>query len=159
RASNPVHASLPNLPPVLSTSLDGHPDFVRQSVLHFTVTATDPEGDRVGLTILNPAPGMQFTPLVGAPSPATPDVRWVRQIDEELHPELVFAANCGTFLRKDVRLNEQALYRISGCAFVVGDVTGDGVLDAVVYAEYAGANAGAIHVFAGASAPRGEPTA
>ena len=150
--STAVSATFPNAPPVLTTDLAEDLSQDAGSVLTFTVTATDPEGDAVSLQLLNPPPGMVFDPIVAEPSPATVHARWVRESREELQTTLVFQSNCAQLVRR-VRLSDQG-YPFD-TAVLVGDVTGDARLDAVVGAE-AGGRA---YVFAGASTPSGTPTA
>ena len=153
RPSSPVSASFPNAPPVITTNLPQNLSQVFSPVLTFTVTVTDPEGDAVSLQLLNPPAGMVFDPVVAEPSPATVRVRWLREQRDELQPTLVFQASCGVQLVRRVRLSHPG-YPFD-TALLVGDVTGDGELDAVVGAR----SVGRAYVFAGSTTPSGDPVA
>jgi hypothetical protein len=77
---------------------------------------------------------MIFRPIVDAPSPATVEVRWNRAdqvAQQEPSVRLVFAANCGVRLEHDVRPPPLGN---GGSPVIVGDVTGDGLLDTIAMA-------------------------
>ena len=155
-----VRAKLPNLPPALSTDLGSDLSNDFSDTFTFHVTATDPEGDPVSVRLLNPQHGMVFEPAIDAPSPATIEVRWRRDGDyrlQELPVRLVFESDCGARLEHDVR---PARVNNGGAPFLAGDVTGDGILDAVaIGGSPLPSPLASVFVFAGSATPSGAYTA
>ncbi len=148
-------------------------------VVEFTVEATSARPDRVTLNLLDPPPGCVFTqdPRSGPPKSggvssstgnvvtATGKVRWMVPSNVGGLRRLTFRAtdhtNPGrtTFASVDVRVEGES----AAATIVVGDVTGDGVLDTVAGARLATvagmAQAGAVYVWKGVAAPSGSPDA
>ncbi len=161
-AQRPRSRPAPALPPRIRTDLAPVTEVHRGQELTFHVEARDPDGWRVDLTLLNPPPGLVFDPVRGARSPATVTARWNVWNDSVGPLTLVFEARDATGLR--TRLERVIETRTAGTTGLLsGDVTGDGVLDVIGIAGLADVedvvNAGAIYVWAGASAPSGVPTA
>jgi len=148
-------------------------------VLEFTVQATNSRPDKVTLQLLNPLPGCTFTqdarsgpPSKGGVSTgtgnvvtATGKVRWLVPSNVGGLRRLTFRATDLTnpgqtvFASVDVRVEGES----AATTMVVGDVTGDGVLDTVAGARTADVSgtvdAGAVYVWKGATAPSGAPDA
>ncbi len=155
-------------PPLITTSLPPGTVAFSGQELCFTVTASTPDGNRVALRLLNPPPGLVFDPVKRAPSPAVSTVRWLPGSPAGRHA-LIFEARDTTFRARDrgslisTLVLEIDVLGAGGGAIVTGDVTGDGILDVVARAKDADVSAvtdaGAIHVWAGATVPAGAPTA
>ena len=86
RRINVVYLPRPNAAPVVRTSLPGY-DSIRneyniaidlEQLVNFTVTATDPNGDRISLTAtgLGELPGAVFNPPASGPSPLRAAFTW-----------------------------------------------------------------------------------
>ncbi len=122
-----------NLPPVVVVDLEDDRRVRGGDLLRFTVTATDPEGGRVSLRVLNPQPGMIFHPLHKVASPATGEVRWELLDRSTGLRQVVFEARdewrARTRLTLTVRV--EGTYQNALQPQVLGDVTGDGFLDVV----------------------------
>ncbi len=148
-------------------------------VLEFTVQATNSRPDNVTLHLLNPPPGCMFTqdarsgpPSKGGVSAgtgnvatATGKVRWLVPSNVGGLRRLTFRATDHTnpgqtvFASVDLRVEGESY----AATIVVGDVTGDGVLDTVAGARLANVGgktgAGAVYVWKGVAAPSGAPDA
>jgi FG-GAP repeat protein len=148
--------------PFLRTTLVSPAQAPVNEELAFDVTVVDPDGDPVTLSIANPPAGMIVEPLVGAPSPATTRVRWKLRGGRET---VVFEARDARDPEKVGRLAVTA----DGTGgshedgTLVGDITGDGVMDLVVNATFANragvTDAGAYYVWVGGTAPTGPRSA
>lgn len=130
--------------------------------LRFRVSARDPDGSTVSLTLLNPQPGLAFDPAVSAPSPATAEVRWHLGAEAGGRITLVFEARDA--LGKRTRLSRSVVFTEAYETHKrTADVTGDGVLDVIANASIADiggvTDAGALYVWAGSSSPSAAPTA
>lgn len=160
----------PNGPPTVTSTLPSGALLLHGEVLRFTLTVTDPDGDPVSLKLLNPLPGITFHPAVHAPSPLTREVRWqppsgslARLALGGIHHLQFVARSLGnpTPVRHVVDVTIEHMQQDQN--LLVGDVTGDGVLDVVGATPKADpggiVDQGAIHVWAGASRPSGTPTA
>ncbi len=153
-----------NQKPTLTTSVTGELTLVHGDHVSFTVTATDPDGDPVSLTLLDPPAGCTFAPVQNAASPKTATIDWVVSGWDAGGPvPLVFrshdSVNPGVLSTLVVWTH---LTPAANRTLRVGDVTGDGVADVVVCAHNAdtgATNAGGIYVWAGATTPSGTPTA
>jgi hypothetical protein len=146
-------------------------------VVEFGVRATGPRADAVTLALLNPPPGCVFTPLDrgalgGAASggrvvTARGWVRWLVPNHCSGRRRLTFRAIDATTpsltVSASVDVRVAADDSTVNVPVLVGDVTGDGVLDAVVGATYADVSpvvdSGAIYVWHGKTAPSGPPDA
>jgi len=147
-------------------------------VLEFDVEATNPQLDAVTLSLLDPPPGCMFTQQSksapnGRPSKARPG----NFVTARGHARWLVPSNFGgrhrlTFRATDSTNPSQTLLasvdlRVEGgsapTTIVIGDVTGDGVLDTVagtIYATVSGTpQTGAVYVWNGVVAPSGAPDA
>lgn len=159
-----VVSAFTNLPPVITFDVPTDLAIRPLSEVVIQVTATDPEGDPVTLTLLNPPAVSTFIRAVAATSPVTRTFRWLIEGSEGVNPVLHFQARGGGGPARIERITTRAASSTGLDGVVVGDVTGDGVLDAVVAAGAADSpgpvvNVGAIFVWAGATIPTGMPTA
>lgn len=157
-ASGPTNAA-----PILSFSISDGTTFTICDDLSFTVTATDPEGDLVDIELMNVPSGCLFTPVRGATSPATGTVRWHVHLTAGGIENLVFRATDDRGASRTKRLSTRVTGKLQNQGLQVGDVTGDGILDAVVLSHNADiasvVDVGAVYVFAGRTLPSGTPTA
>ncbi len=149
-------------PPTISTTLSPSAIFERLFEMAFQVTATDPDGDPVTLSLVNAPPGAIFARVAGVGT-ATGTFRWTPIVLDSFDPRLIFRASDTngnvTFFSVYPQINTG--FR-GGRPFVCCDVTGDGVMDVVARASAADigvADAGALYVFAGATTPSGSPIA
>jgi hypothetical protein len=130
--------------------------------LVFTVMATDADGDVLDLNLINPPASCAFTPVLDQPTPAMATLRWLVMETNPFgrHP-LTFEARDGmASTRFTVEVEIQGNVQASGV--MVGDVTGDGVLDVVAAARLTDvggtSDVGALHVWQGATTPSGTPS-
>ncbi len=152
-------------PPELAASLGSTATVRPGSRIEFEVRASDPDGDRVSLTLLNPPPLCQCVPVRARPGSAAITVRW--QVSEPTGGlvHLVFLARDSAVPANTSTL--EVVVRVQGPSLeslvLTGDVTGDGLLDVIAAApraDIAGVvDAGALYVWAGAAPPAGVPTA
>src|SRR5688572_17159904 len=140
-------------PPAVTSSVGGGLEFSAGETVTFTVTVADPEGGPVSLALLNPQPGMAAAPIMGKPSPQTLVVRWLVPAWTSSGPDLVFAASDDAILDPETAVRHVVATRCVGRTddgVLLGDVTGDGIVDTVglaVLAEAPGVvDAGAIYV-------------
>lgn len=149
-----------NDPPVVTCSLPARSRAQVGGVLELSVEASDPNGDRVTLRLLEVPVGLAYAPLLDAASPATLDLRW--RLDEEGPRQLVFEATDDGSRPLSTRLTVEVI--VDGVSPVQSaDVTGDGIPDLVVPARLADsdtvANAGAIYVWEGGTPLTATPRA
>ena len=165
-----------NSPPrILTDFVQTAPTYV-ETLLDFEVRAADPDGDLVTLRLLNPPPALVFDPVEAGESPVVGRVRWWIPIPSAGIHHLVFEAFDDVHSERRSRLT--VTLRVTGgvpsyLAYspglgvlggnLVGDVTGDGILDVVAVARMADVggvpDAGALYVWAGATDGGGSPTA
>lgn len=131
-----------NALPVVTTSLSG--DELRLEDYYgyaggvkFDVTATDPNGDPVTLSLLNPPNGCRVTPIVGGTSPATLRFEWKQPYVRDRLP-LYFAAHDSV---EPTRLVTRVVWVQSveddhGYDRWRVDVTGDGTRDLITAEPY-----------------------
>ncbi|NOT29930.1 MAG: hypothetical protein HOP15_05710 [Planctomycetes bacterium] len=135
--------------------------------VRFGVSVSDPDGDLVSLRLLNPPPGLAFLPADFEGTPVTRELRWRLPTFALGRTRLVFQAGCaeGPRMTIDVCVEGKPSASLGGQESsypVLGDVTGDGVMDVVVAASAADAGAtdsGALYVWKGAQIPEGAPSA
>ena len=129
----------------------------------FTVTVDDPEGDAVDVELLNVPPGLQFTPIQGATPPVVGTLTWHVHMASLGVQNLYVRATDDRGAFRTERLVVRVNGRGNGQGLQVGDVTGDGILDAVILDRSADISSvvdiGAIFVFAGRTLPASTPTA
>jgi hypothetical protein len=164
--SNTATALTPlNVLPRISSTVGAFVQALVDDDLVFTVMATDPDGDPVTLTLLDPPPGLEITPAWNQPSPVSRRVRWKIPPFGGGCRQLVFEARDNVQPQKKTQLSitVQVTGELAREGILIGDVTGDGVLDVVGLAPHATLNgqpsAGEICVWAGKTTPGGAPTA
>ena len=147
-------------------------------LVEFTVLATDSQPAKVTLSLLNPPPGCMFAEdtrwssvgRLGSPGSgrwvtATGRVRWLVPFNVGGLQHLTFCATDRGSLGRSVSMTVDL--RVEGeslaSTIVIGDVTGDGVLDTIANARGADVagmtDAGAVYVWKGTSSPSGVPDA
>lgn len=165
--------------PTLTTTLAAGTVALPGELIEFTVRSTHPRFDRVTLTLINPPPGCMFTqqsrisaPGLSRPNPgsgpvvtAIGRVRWLVPDNSGGLRQLTFRATDHTnpsqtlFTTVEVRIEGES----RASTILIGDVTGDGILDTVasaILADVSGTiNAGALYVWKGATTPSGVPDA
>ncbi len=151
--------------PRISTDLEDGTALVQEEFV-FRVTVRDADGDPVSLTLLNPPLGLVFAPVVAATPPVTREVRWLNRAAIGGLQHLVFEARDHSPFAARSRLH--VTLRVEGqnsrgAGTIVGDVTGDGVLDLVGRAPLENAlgilDAGALYVWHGRAQPNATPDA
>lgn len=156
RRSRPVQVQFPNQPPVITTDLP--PVITADASAHFRfhVTVTDPDGDAVDLELLNPPLGVIFDPVRAASSPVTVEGRW--QLGQAVEtPERLVFASCS--VRKTVAIRLEDAHG-AGPRPWIGDVTGDGSPDAIVWnPDAVFQTGGPIGVYSSGSVGTGVPLA
>jgi hypothetical protein len=127
------------------------------------VSASDPLGEPVTIVLQNPPPGGVFTNN-GSSVAAKGTLRWTVP-NEQVPPIVKLFFKATTRSGRVGRGEIDVLVERSGAGptVLVGDVTGDGVLDCVALARGADVggvqDVGAIYVWSGATKPSGTPTA
>ena len=146
--------------PRLTTSLEPHEKLPPYTIRRFTVTVEDPDSTSVSLTLLDPPPGLVLAPQRFLTPPATVELEW--QV-----PPIGFGRRTLLFELRDeqsiVRQEVEVRLRGAPTGIFTGDVTGDGVPDAVALAQLADldgrVDAGAVYVWAGGPVVSESPTA
>ena len=150
-----------NDPPSVTTDLADGTTLLPGVSVTFSVTVTDPESDNVNLDLLNPPPGCVFSPVAGGTSPATAKAHWL--VSGSWKGDLLFEASDSVLPARKIRLSVAPEVTGGLPQPVVADVTGDGIDDTVVPAQYADVSGvtdtGAIYVWAGSASPSSHPTA
>lgn len=130
--------------------------------VRFTVTVNDPQADPCSLRLLHVPPGCVMSPVTSAAVPFTRELAWRVQRQSLGLQRLIFETSDGlTTTRRAVEVQVTPGISFGLNKLVVGDVTGDGVLDVVATSRFAGGvfNTGVAYLWAGATVPSGAPTA
>ena len=150
------------VPDVTTTLSAGRVSLIPGEVLEFDITVEDQLGDDVELQLLNPMPGMSFTPVLLQSGPVTRRVYWEVKQGMGGYRRLLFVARDDAVPANTTHLAiEMEILGDSGNSSLnIDDVTGDGVPDLVCSARNADAvatDSGAVYVWVGSSTPTGNP--
>ena len=150
-----------NRAPIVTTSLDKLDAVPWQTIVRFTITVTDPDGDPVDVRMIQRPGGLDFVPALGVSTPYTQEVTWnTGTLGPAPRPtglgprDLIFEVKDHFTRPATTRHEVNVSAEVESEARVqVGDVTGDGVDDVVAsaqLADFAGAqDVGTVHVWAG----------
>lgn len=172
RVTNPAGGSVTlanaftyDSPPTLATSLAAGTTALVGDELTFTVTATEPTGNNVNVRLLDPPPGCEAVPVVNGTSPGVLTIRWaVLPVSGGLQRLHVRGEDATTGSGATLVCEVQVIGSVLASGVVVGDVTGDGLLDCLVAASLRDGggfttDVGTVYVWSAQASPGGPPTA
>ena len=126
--------------------------------LEFDVSASDLDGDALSLVLLNPAPGLAFSPAREAASPLTRHVRWTIS-DTDRPGRLLFEVRDDGAPVRRARLElDYRTYGVRGRGVVLEDLTRDGGLDLLALSVAYRSGRGGFMLWSDTGTPGGLPT-
>ena len=142
-------------PPSIETSHDSDSGVVIGTTYRFTVTASDVDGDLVGLLWLNPLPGDLELRRSGAGSRQTLEITWAVKCAGSF--ELLFRALDATGSASVAKVHLRTVGAAPATPCVLADVTGDDRVDFIAGSSLAHKKKGAIYVWESSTGQEGDP--